>query len=258
MNDFIQSKTESLAIPAQAKLIEEKALAIVPQAKELRVVDEQSKELGGLLFNTINQALDQIGEVFNPLVEAAMEDKRKAEASRKAVVGQKERFEAPWSEAKIYVVKQLATYKQEQDRKREQEEERLRQEAIMQAEEEKKRFEAERIAQAAELERVGAKEEAEAVMEEVLEEIAKPTQVYVPPSSVPQTKIDGGSFRVTWSAKVVNLKALCLAIGTGRASETLVRPHLPALNDLAVALHENMKVAGVEAVKETGMAKSRR
>lgn len=245
-------------IPDAAKPIQDKALQIVPRATELKVVDEQSKELGSLLYNQINQALEQIGDVFNPMIEAAMEAKRKTEAARKAIVTQKERFEDPWNEAKIYVVRQLTAYKEVQDRRREEEERRLRDEA-MKAEAERRRLAEEEAAKrAAELEAAGAKEEAQAVMEEAIAEAEEPIQVYVPPPPTPKTEINGGSFRVTWSAKVVNLKALCLAIGTGKAAINLVEPNIPALNKMAIALHENMIIPGVEAVKETGMAKSRR
>jgi len=245
-------------IPEAARPIEEKALTIVPEARVLKVVDEQTKELGGLLFNQINQALEQIGEVFNPMVEAAMETKRKAEAARKAIVMQKERFEAPWNEAKIYVTRQLTAYKEAQDRKREEEEGRLREEAMKAEAERRKKAEEEAAKRAAELEASGAKEEARAIIQEAIEENEAPFQPYIPPPETPKTEISGGNFRVTWSAKVVNLKALCLAIGTGKASVNLVEPNIPALNKMAIALHENLNIPGVEAVKETGMAKSRR
>lgn len=244
-------------IPEGARPIEEKALTIVPQAKQLRVVDELTKDLGGLLFNQINQALEQIGEVFNPMVEASMEAKRKAEAARKAIVTQKEKFEAPWNEAKLYVVKQLASYKEAQDRKRAEEEERARQEAIKAEMERRRKEEEAKLAEAAALEAVGAREEAEMVMAEAEAVSQEPVVVNIAPVDTPKTEIAGGNFRVTWSARVVNLKALCLAIGTGKASVNLVEPNIPALNKMAIALHENMNIPGVEAVKETGIAKSR-
>jgi hypothetical protein len=124
--------------------------------------------------------------------------------------------------------------------------------------ERRKKEEEQKLAEAASLEAAGAKDEAEQVMAEAEAVSQEPVHVFVPPPPTAKVQVNGGSFRVTWSARVVNLKALCLAIGTGKASINLVEPNLPALNKLAIALNENMNIPGVEAVKETGMAKSRR
>lgn len=248
---------ERMEIPEAARPIEQRALTIVPHAKALKVVDEPTKLLAGMMFNTINEALFQIGEVFDPLIEGAMEVKRKAEASRKAIVTQKETFEAPWREAKIYVSTQLIIYKGEQDRKIEEERRRKEQEAIKAEMERRKKAEEEAAALAAILEEAGAHDEAAQVVEEAIQKTESPILVDVQ-IETKKVAIKGGSFRETWYAEVVSLKKLCLAIGQGRASENFVRPYMPALNDMAIAQRDNMKVDGVDAKKETSMAKGRK
>lgn len=245
----------SREIPPEAKPIQEKALTVLPKVLAIQVVDEPSKEVANGWYNTINEALAHIGEIFDPIVEATMETKRKAEKSRKIAVETKESFEAPWMQAKGYIIRQLAGYKERMDRKRAEEEEILRQEAIKQEMERRLKEEAERIAQAAELEKAGAVDEAQAMLEETLEQAKEPVVVNVPPPPTPKTEIKGGHFVTTWHAEVVDLKKLCLAIGQGRASTNFVRPYMSALNDMAVAQRDQMKIDGVIAKSETGMAK---
>ena len=248
---------EQLEIPEAARPIEQKALTIVPQAKALKVVDEPSKELAGLMFNGINEALFQIGEVFNPLVESAKEAKRKAEATRAAIVAQQQKFESPWQEAKIYVSGQLIHYKEEQDRKIEEERRRKEQEAIKAEMEGRKKAEEEAAALAATLEEAGAHDEAAQVVEEAIQKTESPIVVDVK-IETPKVEIQGGTFRKTWRAEIFDLKALCLAVGQGRAAINLVDPNMPNLNRLAIALNENMRIPGVRAVSETSMSKGRK
>lgn len=247
----------TVEIPEAAKPIEEKALAIIPQIRAVVVRDEATKELAGAYFNQINEALGQIGVVFDPLIEAAKEAKRKADAVRAAIVDQKERFAGPWNAAKAHIVGQLTSYRDEQERKRREEEEKLRQEALKAEAERRKKEEEDRLKAAAELEKAGLTEEAAAIVEETIAEAEKPMEVYVPPAATPKVELSGGNFRETWRAEVTDLKKLCLAIGQGRAALNLVEANMLALNKLAVALHDQMKVDGVRAVRETGLAKSK-
>jgi hypothetical protein len=249
--------TETVKIPEAAKPIEEKALAIIPQIRAVVVKDEATKELAGAYFNQINEALGQIGVVFDPLIEAAKEAKRKADAVRAAIVDQKERFAGPWNTAKAHIVGQLTAFKDEQDRKRREEEERLRQEAIKEEMAKRKAEEEARIKAAAELEAAGATEEAAAMVEEAVAESERPKEVYVPPAPTAKVEFAGGGFRETWHAEVTDLKKLCLAIGQGRAAITLVEANMPALNKLAIALKGQMNIDGVKAVRETGLAKAK-
>lgn len=245
-------------IPPEARPIQEKALTVLPKVLAIQVVDELSKEVANGWYTTINEALAQIGQVFDPMVEAAMEAKRRTEASRKAIVTTKENFEHPWMMAKEYIVRQLANYKNLMDKKRAEEEELLRQEAIKQEMERRLKEEAKRIVQAAELEKAGAVDEAQAILEETLEQAKEPVKVYVPPPTTPKVEVSGGIFRVTWSARVTNLKALCFAVGTGKVDINLVEANMTALNKMAIARHEQMNIPGVEAVSETGMARGRK
>ncbi len=248
---------ETDQIPEAAKPIQERALAIIPQIKSVVVKDEATKELAGAYFTTCNEALGQIGKVFDPLIEAAKEAKRKADVVRAAIVNQKDEFTKPWDTAKEHISRQLIAYKEEQDRKRREEEEQKRQEAIKAEMARRKAEEEARLAAAAELEAAGATEEAKALVEEAVQESEKPVEVYIPPTETKKVEIGGGSFRETWRAEVTDIKKLCLAIAQGKASVNLVEANMPALNRLAVALHDQMNIPGVRAVRETGLSKGR-
>jgi hypothetical protein len=186
---------EQVKIPEAAKPIEEKALAIIPQIRAVVVKDEATKELAGAYFNQINEALGQIGVVFDPLIEAAKEAKRKADAVRAAIVAQKDSFTKPWDVAKEHIVKQLTAYRDEMERKRREEEERLRQEALKAEAERRRKEEEEKMKAAAALEQAGLKEEAAAIVEETIAEAERPMEVYIPPAPTPKARRRAASAR---------------------------------------------------------------
>lgn len=63
----------------------------------------------------------------------------------------------------------------------------------------------------------------------------------------------GTSYQTRWSAKVVNLKAVCLAVAEGRLPEHAVAAAMPYFNALAVAKKAEGEVApGVVAVSTVG------
>ncbi len=242
MNETETLKTETLPIPTQAKLIV--------------VKDEQSLTKANDFFLVIRALKKKIAITFDPMEEAAKEAKRKAEDSRKTIVQEREKIEAPLNEAERYLSGQIIDYKREQDRKRAEEEELLRQEAIKNEMERRKKEEDERITQAAELEAAGATEEAEALVAETLEEIQKPVELYVPPPPTPRINLTGASIRTYWSAEVIDLKALCKAVAEGKASIAFIEPNMTALNKQAQSLKKEMNIPGVRAVSTSNMASS--
>lgn len=61
-------------------------------------------------------------------------------------------------------------------------------------------------------------------------------------------KMAGGPvYREVWAAEVVDIKALCLAVATGKASTECVIGNMVSLNRQAVALKGTMNVPGVKA-----------
>jgi hypothetical protein len=66
------------------------------------------------------------------------------------------------------------------------------------------------------------------------------------PTEVP--KREGGPvYREVWAAEVVDIKALCMAVATGKASTEYVTGNMVALNRMAVALKGTMNVPGVKS-----------
>ncbi|MDZ4341321.1 MAG: hypothetical protein U1E51_02655, partial [Candidatus Binatia bacterium] len=103
------------------------------------------------------------------------------------------------------------------------------------------------------------------VTEEAQQEVAAiaAEPVYVPPVVLPKAtpKLQGGPvYSTRWSASVTNVKALCLAIGTGKASIEFVIGldrnkdtgiiTSPSLNKQAVSCMQTLCIPGVEAVSK--------
>ncbi len=242
-----------MTVPAEIQKVSQGAITISEQVKMIVVSDAVSMGRANEGFLIIRKMRKEIASVFSPMEEKAKEAKRAADDSRKEVMKQWEKVEAPLLAAEFYLNGQMSAYKREQDRIRAEEEEKLRQEAIKAEMARRKAEEEEKLKQAAELEAAGAQDEADQVMAEALEEVEKPMDVYVPPPPTPRVDLNGMASRTTWKAQVYDLKALCLAIGTGKASINLVLPNESALNKMAIALHEQMNVPGVKAVSETKM-----
>ncbi len=244
MEAIEQVKAETLPIPTQAKMI--------------IVRDEGSLRQANDFFNIIRALRKKIASVFDPMEEAAKEAKRKAEDSRKAIVEQREKIEAPLKDAESYLGGQVVDYKKEQDRKREEEIGLQRQKAIKEEMERRKKEEEARIEQAAALEAAGAQEEAQALVDEVIEDIGRPVEVYVPPPETQKVKLDGATVKTFWSAKVTNKMKLIKAVAEGKAPEGCLDPNMTVLNGLARSLKKEMKIEGVEAVPTSSMSSTGR
>lgn len=92
--------------------------------------------------------------------------------------------------------------------------------------------EARRLEQAAELERSGKTEEAEAVID-----APPPQEEIVIPKT---TEHKGISYRTNYSAEVVSIQALCLAVAEGRCPTQYITANTSALNAIARSLKESV------------------
>ncbi len=236
---------------SQVEVVRQEVMPIPDQAKMIIVRDQGTLRLANDVFLTIRALRKKIAAVFDPMEKAAKEAKQKAEESRKTIVAEREKVEAPLIVAEKYLNGQVTDYKREQDRIRAEEEEKNRLEAIKIEAERRQKEEDERLAQAAELEAAGAKEEAEALIVEAIEEKEKPIKVYIPPPSTPKVELNGMAMVTTWHAEVTNLKELCLAIGQERCPVAYVDANMPALNKQAISLKGEMKIPGVKPMSET-------
>jgi hypothetical protein len=71
-------------------------------------------------------------------------------------------------------------------------------------------------------------------------------------ADLPDDRLTGVAFVKTWSAEVVDLKALCRAIADGKAPENLVAADMKVLGQLARALKSAFNVPGCRAVSSLG------
>jgi len=243
--------------------VETKALTIVDQAKAVTVTDSKTYTAAGMLWKSIGDMIKEVKDTFDPICE-------KAFAAHKEATGKRAKYLDPLTVAQKSVKQIMSAYDAEQERIRKAEEERLA--AIARKEEEERRrieqerLEAERKAEEDRLlkeaeaarER-GDKEAADALLNAAVESNEQINQaaaaiaaepIYVPPVVVPKSvpKMAGGPvYREMWLAEVTDIKALCLAVATGKASTECVLGNMPTLNRMAVALKGTMNIPGVRS-----------
>jgi hypothetical protein len=255
--------------------VETKALSIVDKAKLVKVVDAPSYTSAGTLWKQIGEMIAEVKGTFDPICDAANKAHKAATAKRAFYLD-------PLQAAHKAVKQLMSAYDEEQERIRKAEEDRLaaiaREEEEKRRKEEQERLEAERkaeeerlLSEAAEAEKSGDMETAEVLTNAAIEssEQYKETAaaiaqepVYVPPVVVPKAvpKIQGGpSYQVRWYAEVVDVAALCLAIGTkkpGMSIEFVIgldrnkitgKISSPALNKMATALKNALNIPGVKS-----------
>ena len=238
----------------QIEQVKNEVMPISDQALVIRVIDQPTLTKANDFFLVIRQMRKKIGDVFDPIIEAAKEAKKKADNARAIAIREKEKIEEPLLRAEAFLNGQIVEYKREQDRKRQEEEEILRQEAIKNEMERRKKEEEDRLAQAAELEKVGAQEEAGMLLADTIEEIAKPIEVYIPPPETPKVELEGATVKTFWKAEVIDLRALVKAILEGKAPLNAVEANMTMLNGMARSLKKEMNIPGVKAVSTSSMA----
>jgi uncharacterized membrane protein YqiK len=243
--------------------VEEKALSIVDQAKAVKVIDSETYTAAGIMWKSIGDMIKEVKDTFDPICEAAHK-------AHKAATEKRSKYLDPLTNAQKSVKALMSAYDAEQERIRKAEEDRLRKIAEDEEKErrraEQERLEAERKAEedrllaeaqaakdrgdneTAELLTNAAVETSEAIKEQSAAIAQEP--IYVAPIVVPKTtpKMAGGPvYREVWAAEVTDIKALCLAVATGKASPECVTGNMVALNRMAVALKGTMNIPGVKA-----------
>lgn len=250
-----------------------RALSIVDRAKTVKVIDSATYEAAGFMWKSLRDMMKEVDEAWDKNIKLWHEGHKNALAD-------KAKYYQPLDTAARTVKQIMSTYDAQQEAIRQAEQRRLL--AIQKAEEEKARqieidrlkdeakAEEDRLMEAAlAAEQAGDTQTAEVltaaavtITEEVKQEsaaiLAAPVQaVVILPKSTP--KVAGISFSVRWSASVTDIKALCLAIGTGRASTEFVIGldrdkdgivTSPALNKQATSLKRTMCINGVVAVSK--------
>ena len=249
---------------AETNEVEGRALSIVDQAKAVKVTDAETYTAAGTLWKQIGEMIKEVKDAFDPICEAA-------NRAHKAATAKRASFFDPLTAAQRSVKGLMAAYDAEQERIRKAEEARL--EAERKAEEERlrkieldkieaeARAEEERLLEAAAAaEKAGNTEKAEELTAQAIETTERAQQETSFVASAPLAtapvkvqkgvpKIVGGPvFREVWSAEVMDIKALCRAVGAGTVSSEYVTANMPVLNRMATALKGTMSVPGVRPV----------
>lgn len=213
--------------------IEQKALSIPEHARDLKIINTETYQRGGELLVAIKGLRKEIDNCFSPIIE-------KAFAAHKEAVAQRRKVEAPLVEAEAILKPAMAAWDTEQERIRREEQRRLEDAA-------RKRAEDEQLAMAAQAERAGDKESAQAIIDAPVE-----VAPVIVPTAAP--KLSGVSYRENWSAQVVDIMALIKAVAAGQQPASLLTVNLPALNQMARALKDSLNIPGVKAVCEKVVA----
>ena len=213
-------------------------LSLPDNARAIQVVDYLSKEAANAFFLDCRKARKVVDAHYDPKIEAWKEAKRHADGERAKLVAEKATHEAPIVEAEGIVNREIMRFDAE-DRKRREEEQRIA--------EAKARKEAEEAAlrAAAEAEAAGEKEEADAILEE-----AAHAPVFVP-APPPPPKLQGSAEVVTWKMEVVDLKALVLAIASGKAPLSYIVADEVAIRRTVTAQKASFACPGVKTWPDT-------
>lgn len=214
------------------------ALALPSDARSIKVLDYATREAANAFFLRCREARKRIAAVFDPHIERAKEAKRKADEVRAGLVAEKDAAEAPIVEAEAIVNKEILRFDTE-DKKRREEEQRIAEEKARKEQEERA------LAEAAEAEKAGDKEEAAAIIQEA---IAAPIFVPAPP---PPPKLAGSAEVTTWKMEVTDLKAIVLAVASGKAPLTYLCADEVAIRRTVTALKASFSCPGVKTWPET-------
>lgn len=215
--------------------ISKEVMTIPEQAHAILVRNPIMMAKANSLFLIIRGLRKKIDETFTPIIE-------KAHAAHKEAIAQKKKVEEPLVTAESWLNAQMTAYKLEQDRIRREEEERLRQIAIREEMERRKAEEARRIEEAALLEQAGAKDEAEQVMAEIIQETAAPVIIETPVSTIPKIEMKGMAMVTYWHFRIKN-EALI--------PRNLMMPNEKAIRKLVDALQDKANIPGIEIYPET-------
>ncbi|MDA8121387.1 MAG: hypothetical protein M0Z38_02325 [Deltaproteobacteria bacterium] len=213
-------------------------VSLPDNARSIQVVDYVSKESANAFFLRCREARKYIATHYDPKIEAWKEAKRHADNERAKLVAEKTAAEAPIVEAEGIVNREIMRFDAEDRARREQEQRQAEEKARKEAEEAALRA-------AQEAEASGDKEEAAAIIEEV---IAAP--VFVPPPP-PPPKLSGSAEVTTWKMEVTDLKALVLAVASGKAPLSYLQADEVAIRRTVTAQKGSFSCPGIKTWPET-------
>ena len=220
--------------------IEQRTQTMLQRAQALVIVDQRTYDAAVELGRAIKDLRAEAEAHHRPVIQAALEAHRRAlEAFR--------RIDEPLKAAEAEIKRRLSAWVAEQER--------LRQEAERRAREEAERAAAEALeAQLEQIEAAGAPVE---VIEAVIRR-AEAAPVMAPRVAPQYERAQGIAARKTYRAQVISMIDLVRWVAANPTHETLLQPNQSALNALARAQRENLRIPGVRVVVEDSIAITRR
>ena len=220
--------------------IERRTQTMLQRAQALEIVDQATYDAAVELGRAIKDLRAEAEAHHRPVIDAALQAHRRAlEAYR--------RIDEPLKAAEAEIKRRLSAWVAEQER--------LRQEAERRAREEAERAAAEALeAQLEQMEAAGAPAE---VVEAVIRQ-AEAAPVTAPRVAPEYESAPGVAARKTYRAQVVSMIDLIRWVAQNPTHETLLQPNQSALNALARAQRENLRIPGVRVVVEDSIAITRR
>ncbi|MCK4423648.1 MAG: hypothetical protein KAV18_06215 [Candidatus Omnitrophica bacterium] len=213
-------------VKKQEQELEDKALIVADAAKEIQINSKVDYDQASEFVEVVCSAgMKSIETFFKDMIDSVMEAKRAAEASRKTIVGRRDGLIEPYKTAKKSVGILMLKYEDEQKR--------IEAEIQRKADEAARKIaEDEQVAAAAAAEAEGDTETAEMILDQPT--VAAPVQVEK------ETFNRGKNAGISkhYYADVTNLALV--------PKEYLI-PDMVALNGIARAQKENMKISGVVA-----------
>lgn len=221
-------ETRSVTTPKGQDIWKAEAQKALIEAQSLKVVDNASYLAVGEAVQRWGARAKGLHALLNPGCQAA--DKLHSD-----LVRDRDGCVKPFENAAKTGKAELIAWDQEQKRLRQIEQARLEREAKEQAE-------AEAVELAAELEKAGLKQEAEAV-------IAEPVRAPVVVAPVTTPKVEGFSYRSVWGFEVFDEDALVAAALKGEIPRQAVIPNDKFLGEQARSLKTAMNWPGVRVVE---------
>jgi len=220
--------------------LEQRTHTMLQRAQALVIVDQASYDAAVELAKAVKDLRAEAEAHHRPVIQAALEAHRRAlEAFR--------RIDEPLRAAEAELKRRLAAWTAEQERLRLEAERRAREEAERQAAEELE-------AQIEQLENAGAPPE---VIHAVIRQ-AESAPVIAPRVAPQYERAQGIAARKTYRAHVVSLIELIRWVAQNPTHETLLQPNQSALNAIARAQRENLRIPGVRVVVEESISITRR
>ncbi len=203
-------------------LVEEEGLALIATAESIQVRDQATFTQAADFLRAVKQHLKRIGEVLDPIIQAAHQ-------AHKTATEQRRKLEAGPKAAEDTIKRSMGNYEAAQRREKALSEARAAQEAAILAEPHAKAAEA--AIQAG-------------------RPVPPPVPIVVPAVQVEVPKADGVSFRDHWTWVVTDKVALIAAVAAGKLAPDVLDVNSRVMGDMVRSMKGRFDVPGVKVTLE--------